>query len=424
VEAAARSTSDGLQLAIDRLERAHAENVLELENEVRDQVCFNAAELHLVGVRTAGLRIQRASLDLARQLVELENQKVQLASLLAEGQDALGRESARAVAPTEMDFWLSEDVARMETALRGARRALYLAALAVEYEQQLSFAEKADILGADRPAELRAIHDGLQSLRATGLVAGAAPGNRVAVVSLRRHLLQLADRSGLSRGWHALSDVDQLRALLTAPENAVYDAQGRYRGQEIPFTLSPLAALGLGDDHGVAILSGVDCAERLWAVSASLTGQGLTSVPDSAVTDVVVRKRNTFYSQWCTRAGDRASFQVASTRPLRNLFLDPQSSFGRGLPQALPRADLSAVDATRAFTSARIRAFFGVSRGTLERDDDLGGASVELAGRGLYGDYALFFPAETLALEGQEGLRLENVEDVLLRFDYVSAAPR
>jgi hypothetical protein len=424
VEAAAKSTSDGLQFAIEDLQRRHAETMLSIDNEIEERVCFNDAELHLVGVRTAGLRIEQATLDLARQLVELENQKVALRSMVREGLDALRRERERRVAPTEMDFWLDDRVEQLDAALRRAKRALYLATLAVEYELQLSFGRKDEILSALRPSTLRDIYQTLQALRGTGAVDGAQPGNRVAVVSLRRNLLQLADRSTFPDGWHEMTDAQRFRAFLTSPENAVYDESGRYLGQEIRFTISPLAALGLGESQGVPLLTAVDCAERLWSVNAALAGLELSAIPDSTVTDVVLRKRNTFYSQWCGDGGT-TDMQVASTRPNRNLFLDPYSSFAASSQNlGVPQPDRGAIDTTRAFTSARVRAFFGVPRGELERDDYFNGESTELAGRGLYGDYALFFPVETLSIDGSDGLRLENVEDVLLRLDYVSVASR
>ena len=40
----------------------------------------------------------------------------------------------------------------------------------------------------------------------------------------------------------------------------------------------------------------------------------------------------------------------------------------------------------------------------------------ELAGRGLYGDYVLLFPKALI----DGGFPIEKVEDVLLRFDYLS----
>lgn len=61
-------------------------------------------------------------------------------------------------------------------------------------------------------------------------------------------------------------------------------------------------------------------------------------------------------------------------------------------------------------------------RAELERDDYANGSTSELAARGLYGEYALFIPAEVLSIDGSDGLVLEHVDDILLRFDYVSVA--
>jgi hypothetical protein len=74
------------------------------------------------------------------------------------------------------------------------------------------------------------------------------------------------------------------------------------------------------------------------------------------------------------------------------------------------------------YTDARISPFVGVTRAELEADGYANGSSRELAGRGLYGDYALFFPAEVLSRDGSDGLDLDRVTDVLLRLEYVSVA--
>ena len=59
---------------------------------------------------------------------------------------------------------------------------------------------------------------------------------------------------------------------------------------------------------------------------------------------------------------------------------------------------------------------------TLESDDYTGGATAELATRGLYGSYALFIPASSISDGTSEGLVLDHVDDILLRLDYVSVA--
>ena len=63
-----------------------------------------------------------------------------------------------------------------------------------------------------------------------------------------------------------------------------------------------------------------------------------------------------------------------------------------------------------------------MTRAQLESDSYFNGSSRELAGRGLYGDYALFIPAESLSRAGGAGLDLSRLDDVLVRFDYVSVA--
>lgn len=63
-----------------------------------------------------------------------------------------------------------------------------------------------------------------------------------------------------------------------------------------------------------------------------------------------------------------------------------------------------------------------IDRAELSGDDYENGDTSELAGRGLYGSYALFFPAGVLSQDGGFGLNLNAVEDILLRLDYVSVA--
>jgi hypothetical protein len=84
--------------------------------------------------------------------------------------------------------------------------------------------------------------------------------------------------------------------------------------------------------------------------------------------------------------------------------------------------DLAAVDEVNAFTEARISACFNVTQAEPEDEAYFNGDSQELAARDLFGDDALFFPAETLSVSGSTGLRLDRIDDILLRLDYVSVA--
>ena len=65
-----------------------------------------------------------------------------------------------------------------------------------------------------------------------------------------------------------------------------------------------------------------------------------------------------------------------------------------------------------------------------ESVDALNGDAVSVdqtfAGTGLFGDYALYFPARNIATDARpdSGLHLERIQDILLRVEYVAAAAR
>ena len=109
---------------------------------------------------------------------------------------------------------------------------------------------------------------------------------------------------------------------------------------------------------------------------------------------------------------------------------------GRGVALALKRAAIGwAIDRGAEWMSAEnavhnepmraINAALGFQPGAdfveLREDPD---ASTELAGRGLYGDYILQFDREDLTddARAQRGLDLGQVDDILIRLEYVSVA--
>ena len=118
------------------------------------------------------------------------------------------------------------------------------------------------------------------------------------------------------------------------------------------------------------------------------------------------------------------AYQVGSIQPSNALF--------RIDDRKLPTQDVS------AYSAAQLYPWFNVRRSEFYKTQYQDGASEELAGRGLYGDYVLLFPSEML-LGGRspvlppagstaplqtslEAFPLDHVEDVLLRFDYLSVA--
>jgi hypothetical protein len=422
VAQAAESTADTLQLRMDQVERAHEGTLQALEGETAVRQCLNEAEAELVGTRSASLRIRRQSQELARQVLEYRNAQGTLAAAVDEGLASLQSEALREVSPAHVDHWLDANLDLYAQRMRRARRALYLATLAVEYELQFSSSSRAAVLAARTPAELERLLQGLRDQARRGApMEGGNPTELLTALSLRKNLLQVADRSaGKDPGWHRLSEVERFRRILVDPRYAVRDAEGRYLGQEIPFTIQPLGTLGLADTGGIPLLSGLNCSERLWSVNATVKGKELMNRTDSSIVTLQLRKRNTFSSQWCGERGAAADvLQTASTRPSRNLFVDPYSAGSWAQDASL--ASLTNTREALGFSRATIQARINLEQRELERVAYTDGASRALAGRGVFGDYTLFIPATSLSLRGSAGLRLERVEDVLLRLDYVAA---
>jgi hypothetical protein len=286
---------------------------------------------------------------------------------------------------------------------------------AVEYEWQKSHAARAQVLAATDPVALSAILSNLKQEIGTNTINGQRAENMYVVVSLKQHLMQLADRSSFPAGQKTPSDSERLRAVLTSPRYAYHKTDGTYAGQLVPFSVMPLAALGLGNPGTIPLLTGSDCAERVWAVNAVVNG---TDVLDgqASLTRVELWHRDTFFSQWCLPPAAGADpMQSASVRPSRNLFKDPVWG------AASDSAGTAVRDAS-GFSKARLQAYLNVTQAEFEKESYTQGSSEELAARGLYGEYALFFPAEQLAVGSGQGLHLERLDDILLRFDYVSVA--
>jgi len=212
--------------------------------------------------------------------------------------------------------------------------------------------------------------------------------------------------------------VARFHRVLVSPQYAVYDANGKYAGQEIPFSLAPLGSTGLADPASIPLFSGLSCAERLWSVNAVVVGNSPMVGTDTSLTTLQLRKRNTFQSQWCSAAA-KSPLQVASTRPGANLFVDPLSASSWSNDATL--ASLTGTSATNAYSFATIEARLGVDRQKMESDEYTNGASTALAGRGAFGEYTLFIPRTSLSVTGSAGLALEKVDDILIRLDYVAA---
>jgi hypothetical protein len=401
-----------------RAERAHENTMMAIEQSTEEARCFKEAELELVGVRAAYLDIKRAQQELSSAYVQTKQTLDTLTAQYGAARGDVESAETSAVFVPAQSPWYNEDLNNYERKFRLARRAAYLAVRAVEYEYQMSSTYRTDVLQAETPLDLEQVLTELRQASNTNSVGGARPAELTRVVSLKDHLLQLGDRSqNTPAGWHRLSSTERFRKMLVDPDYEVYQ-DGVFVGRSIPFSIAPLSVLDRGNYQGIPIVSDNSCAERLWSLNATILGDedkvfgGL-----NPSVDVDVKKRNTFYSNYCDSA--RGDFQVASVRPTRNLFREP--GVGEGISSVTGQSEAD------GYSKARIQARLNVSAQDLSSDSYTDGASSELATRGLYGEYALFIPAISLAptSNGQptgDGLVLNQVDDILLRIDYVSVA--
>jgi len=213
-------------------------------------------------------------------------------------------------------------------------------------------------------------------------------------LSLRDDVLAISSRTDAPAGERNWTAAQRFSSRLFDDSFAFRDREGNYLGQAIPFTLGPSGILE------------TRCGERLWRATATIQGDGVDETAPGA--SVLLLKRNTFSSQYCqgkAPAGASASgapqMQVGVVHTSANLFQ--------------PGSEVDLSDANQ-FTASLLYPWFNVRRTDFYKKTYQDGASEELAGRGLYGDYVLLFPKQVL----EDGFALDKVEDVLLRLDYLS----
>ena len=419
VEAAAAITSIGIDTGIENAEASHDAAVANLDEQSEIRLCYNDARLELVGLRSAKLELKQAAFDLRRAQATVEQEILDAQRIWADGHAYLAEIEGFPVRPPSGDLWVDERVNTYVRRFKLARRAAYLAVRAVEYEYQQSLGQRAAVLAAETPDDLEVVLQDLWTASGTRTIKGSRPSDLHVVLSLRDDIMRLADESNRPSELGPLSPAQRFRLELSSPTNAVYDADGRWLGQRIPFDLAPLGAYGL-DTAGVPIYSTGDCAERLWSVNASVLGADVLEGTDTTFIRMDLHKENTFFSQWCGTAPPDDPFQAASVRPTRNLFREP--GVGASVGESF------GVEQSLGGTSrARIQAFLNVDRATFEDPTYANGETSELAARGLFGRYAIFIPAELIAEESSSGgyttgLVFDRVDDILLRLDYVSVA--
>jgi hypothetical protein len=429
VEAVALVASGAVENRMATVEANHNREVMRLASNTGFRVCMNNAAMELVGARSAALRVQRSMQDLNVAVYRLAQGVASAQGAYDEGRAVLAETQARAVAPPELDAWVDARTTEYRRTFRRARRFAYLAVRASEYEYQLSMSARAAVLSASSVADLDRALESVRLAARSGRIGGNPPADGRALVSLREHLLQVGSRAVANPNELRLTAAERFRLHLQNPRFAVYGPTGAWLGQRIPFSMAPLRGLGVGEPGDVPIYSSRSCAERIWSVNASVEGDAATLYRGSVAefTAIDLEKRNTFYSNWCVApAAGGERFQQASVRPAVNLFRDPEA----GAPGAAGMDVGGAQNVSAGINSlsvARMQPRLNVPRAAFAMDDFGSGSSSELAGRGLYGAYNLFIPAEAISRRRPDGsytsgLNLDAVDDILLRVDYVSVA--
>ena len=233
--------------------------------------------------------------------------------------------------PPALDAWVDGRVAAYTRAMRQARLVSYLAArggvrVPGQPGRPRAHLDRRDAGGARVGAVGAAEHLGHAGHR-------GRPSRLKVVISLRDHLLQLADATRVAPGEQPLSPTQRFKLLLRDPRFAVF-AGGTYAGQRIPFSLVPLGALQ-GNTLGIPVFAATDCAERIWSVNAAVSGSSpLVRGPDRSFSRVDLLQSNTFFSQRCDASAE--PFQLASVRRRATSSAIP-SSASRG-PRPAARA--------------------------------------------------------------------------------------
>lgn len=381
---ASRAASIHFQHKMNAAESEFRKSMALRSNARQVQSCFHGADKYRLGMATESLKIQRRATDVEIGLASLQSKKESARQLVAEGIAAIGREGGRTHTSSVYRHWLSADVEMFRQDFDWAQRMTYLALRALEYELQESSSLRQAVVTARQPQELRNILMKIEGALLPRKINERRPEPHKLVLSMREQVLHLADQSTAPAGKRHGTSVERFRHYLTSPAAAIYDAEGRYVGQGVHFSVPSQAA--------------DECAERLWLVNAVVRGH--FSGEAAGFTRVQIYKTGVFASQWCVGHGTSLPLQIGAT-PRMGVASYAEAE-RRPLPQTLS-----------GFSQANLDSRRDVEYAHFSESSYSDGASEGFAGQGLYGDYLLVFPPNG-------NLPLSEIEDVFLRFDYLS----
>lgn len=383
--------ADDVREQIREMEDAYTVLQQQTSNYLQNRSCWLEFDRMFRAASDAVRAVSSLKDEEATRELELHNLIRRVGNAIDDGLTARDRELGRGQVEVAFHYWLDEHLDKYHSDLALAKKYAYLAMRAAEHELQQSFGLDGQILGATTPSRLENALAIVDQYRFTRGINGRRPSEDIIVMSMRDQLqkLEASPAALIYKGYRAITAEERFGKRLMSPQFALYDRNGRYLGQALRFVVPAEYEL----THR--------CAERLWRVTATVQGDGLDI--GAPTIPMVMLKSSSFASQWCEDhgTGDDDGFQNAWSGPL----------------VALGHAESSD---SNDFTPASISAWLNVRRSELYRDQYTEGASEELAGRGLYGEYVLLFPQAGLFDRPGKPLPLEMVEDVLVRFDYVS----
>jgi hypothetical protein len=380
------------QAALNQAEARFQLLMQDIANETLLIECRVKIDTHRRDLVAQAMAIKTQGDVVDAELLKMANAIAETKLTLSTASSAVEREELRPAGDYAHHMWVNEKVERFRKEFASAKQMAFLAMRAVEFEMQQSLPVRAKIVEAVHPGQLEDAVRALKQEQASRAINRRRPEEGSIVVSLRDDVLQVEDRSMAPMGERNWTPAMRLRDRLWDDRYSLRDRDGNWLGQGIPFNLK----------EGGALAS--RCGERLWRVTATVQGDGLSSLEPG--TQLMLLKRNTFYSQFCegkglVEDGIKQKYQYNSIRPSNQLFTGDV----RGKAEEV-----------NDFTAALMYPWFNVRRFEFYDSQYRKGASEELAGRALYGDYVLLFPKPML----EKKFPLENVEDVLLRIDYLS----
>ncbi|HEY4221164.1 MAG TPA: hypothetical protein VGO62_07470, partial [Myxococcota bacterium] len=214
-EAAADIGADVLDNFMAQATAKHEAKMQELQNKKDELLCYNDAELQMVGAKAQAVRVRQAQQAQAAAIINLRGAKSATAALWSEGNVALQKERDFFKRSVLGRFALSRAAELYTDRFAYAQRMTYVSVRAVEYEFQAPQAQaRQAALAAKTPDDLEDVLRTLAAVLNDGTVNGSPPTGLLAVVSLKDHLLQLADKSTNPDGEQTLTDVERFRELL------------------------------------------------------------------------------------------------------------------------------------------------------------------------------------------------------------------